>query len=260
MVTGVEAIGHDAGQDVAATARRFGRGEALVLPWDALAPANADTLPALEQAVEFSIPSEPRAAVTGLPLPLSFTLENRGDTTVATRLDVAVPPSQLLEAWNDPVALDPVRWEAMLAAGDAVTKTLWIVPTRGTNGIQIPWEILTGDDGAWSTADAGTVHIDVHESDRWLELRELRRAIDDCVRAADDPAVVATLRDVLAAVDRAASAGDDHRAAEIALAELARAFAAAHDETHPCVADLRRRLADLTALWQARWVSTGDQP
>ena len=61
-------------------------------------------------------------------------------------------------------------------------------------------------------------------------------------------------------MDRVASFGDDRSAAEEALAELAVAFSAVSDESHPCLADLRGRLADLTALWQSRWVSTGDQP
>jgi len=260
VVANVEAIGHDTDQVVAATGRRYGRGEALVLPWDVLAPANEGARAALDQALEFSIPSEPWPAVTELPIPLSFILENRGNTTAVARLDVSASPLLLLEAWDDPLTLDPVRWETELAAGDAITKTLWIIPTAETNEIDIPWEMLIGLDGVWSNTDTGVIHIDVRIADRSLELRELRIAINDCVLATDDPVVVATLRDVLVAVDRVASFGDDHAAAEGALTELAAAFIAARDEAHPCLADLRRRLADLTALWQARWVSTGDQP
>jgi hypothetical protein len=54
-----------------------------------------------------------------------------------------------------------------------------------------------------------------------------------------------------------AVAGDDRMAAGATLRELSRAFTATEGEQLPCLANLRGRLADLIALWQAHWVATG---
>ena len=255
-VTAVESIGHGAGHVVAASARRYGRGEALVLPWDVVAPANESARHALEQALDFSMPSEPRRAVTGLPLPLSFTLENRGNCSLTTRLDVLVPRSELLDVWDDPVSLEPVRWEIELGGGASADRTLWISPTPDTTSLHIPYEVLLDGDGSWSLIDSGSINIEVDATDRLTELRELRIAIDDCALSCADSVIAATLRDVLAAIDIVAVAGDDRDAADAALIELANAFTAIDAETFPCLpAELRGRLADLIALWQAQWVA-----
>jgi hypothetical protein len=259
-VTGLAEIERRTGDTVAAAARRYGLGDTLVLPWDVLAPANDDALPLLDQALEFVMPSEPRQAVTGLPFPVSLDLSNPGDEAATIRLRVEVPPAELLDVWDDPVSVDPVIWETTLPADGTTRRTLWLAPADGTGTIDLVYELEHRVDNVWVDVDGGTISIDVHETDRDSELRALRRAVDACSADAHDPSITAVLRDILAAVDRVAVAGEDREAAELALLELGRAFSAAENEEHPCLAGLRAGLADLTVLWQARWVSSGDQP
>ncbi len=254
-VTSVEPLAHDTGHTIAAAARRWGRGESLVLPWDVLDPANAAALTALEQALVFALPGEPRRAVAGQPLPVSFAVGNTADRPKLVRLEAEVPEELLVEVWGEPTSLAPVRWELEIAAGGTAERTLWIAAEAGA--VSIPYTVAVADGGGWQPVDGGTVVVDVEASDRAGELRDLHRALLECAGGADDPGVRAVLRDVLAALDRVAVAGDDATAAEGALVDLGRAFAAAAPEPLPCVAELRRRLADLVALWQARWVTEG---
>ncbi len=256
-VTGVDAIGHDSDQTVAASARRYGRGEALVLPWDVIAPANQAAMAVVEQALEFSIPTEPRPAVTDLPLPVTFAVANTANQPRTIRIEVAVPAGEFLEAWGDPLSLDPVRWELEIGAGESARRTLWLLPSPATAVIEMAYTVSVEDGAAWIELATDTLAIEIETTDRWTALRDLRISLAACADGTDDPGIRATLRDLLAALDRVALAGDDRRAADAALPELARAFAAAEDERLPCLAGLRARLADLTAMWQARWVATG---
>ncbi len=256
LVTAVESVGHGVDDTVAATGRRYGRGESIVLPWDAAAPVNADALSSVEQALGFTRPSEPRPVVAGLPVPLSFTVTNNGTAAAAIRITAGVPPELLLEAWDDPVSLDPVVWELDLPARGSAAPTVWLTPFDPST-IELSYSIAVAHDGGWTVLDDGTVLVTAADGDRARALSELRMALDGCARTAGDPAVSAVLRDVLAAADGVAAAGDDQRAAARAITDLVRAFAAAEPEHHPCLAEVRQRLADLVALWQARWVNTG---
>ena len=256
-VTDVTAIAHDTDQTVAATARRYGRGEALVLPWDALAPANDAALPVVEQALGFSMPTEPWPANVGLPLPLTFGVQNDGTTSVTIRIDAMVPLTQLLEAWGDPLTLDPVRWEFELGAGEVVTRTVWILPTATTASIEIPLLVLAGDGESWTPIETDVVLIEVRQTDHRTELRDLRIALNRCAQSTDDPVVLDVLRNMLATTERVALAGTDRSAADEAIRDLSRAFEFAEDDHLPCVASLRARLAEFIAIWQAQWVATG---
>ena len=256
-VTDITAIAHDTNQTVAATARRYGRGEALVMPWDALGPANEAALPVVEQARLFSMPTEPWPAAGGLPLPITFSVRNDGTAAVTIRIDAMVPQTQLLEAWGDPLTLDPVRWEFELGVGEAETRTVWVLPTATITSIEIPFLILAHDGESWTPIETNMVQIEVHHTDHRTELRDLRTVLNKCAQSTDDPIVLEVLRDILAATDRVALAGTNHSAAEEAIRDLSRAFASAEDDQLPCVADLRGRLAELIAIWQAQWVATG---
>jgi subtilase family serine protease len=256
-VAAVTALAHDADQTVAATARRYGRGEALVLPWDALAPANQEALPAVAEALLFSMPTEPWPASTGLPLPVTFGVRNDGSATAMIRIDAAVPLTLLLEAWGDPLTLDPVGWEFELGAGEAANRTVWLLPNTTTTHMEIPYSIRASHGDGWTTIENDVVEIEVHPSNRRTALRDLRTALVECAESTDDPAVLEVLRDVLAAGERVAVTGTDRSAADEAIRDLSRAFVAAEDDQLPCVADLRGRLAELIALWQAQWAANG---
>jgi len=256
-VTAVTAIAHDTDQTVAATARRYGRGEALVLPWDALGPANLAALPAVEQALLFSMPTEPWPAASGLPLPMTFSVQNDGTAMVTIRIDAMVPPTQLLEAWGDPLTLDPVRWEFELRAGEAATRTVWVLPTATTTTLDVPFLILAGDGEDWAPVETDVVSVEVHKTDHRSELRDLRNALIQCAQSTDDPDVLEVLRDMLTAIERVALASTDRSAAEDAIRDLSGAFSTAEDNQLPCIADLRGRLAELIAIWQAQWVASG---
>ena len=256
-VTASTAIVHDADQTVAATARRYGRGEALVLPWDALAPANQAALPAVEQALIFSMPTEPWLAAQGLPLPVTFKIDNRGTAAVTIRLEAVVPPTQLLEAWGDPLSLDPVRWEFEIGAGEGAARTIWILPTATVTNIEIPFLVLAGDGSAWTPIDSDTISVAVRQTDHRTELRALRAALIGCAQSSDDPEVQEVLRDMLSTTERVALAGPDRPAAAEAIRDLSEAFSSAEDDRLPCIADLRGRLAELIAIWQAKWTASG---
>ena len=137
------------------------------------------------------------------------------------------------------------------------TRTVWMLPTVETTFIDIPYQVSVNGDGVWAPIETDVVHIEVEETDSWTKLRELRSALNACAYGIDDSAVTAVLRDLLAAMDRVAQAGEDRVGADDALRDLARAFATAEDEQLPCLADLRGRLAELIAMWQAQWVTTG---
>ncbi len=256
-VTAVTAIAHDTDQTVAATARRYGRGEALVLPWDALAPANLAALPAVKQALLFSMPTEPWHAASGLPLPITFSVQNDGTTAVTIRIEAVVPLNQLLEAWGDPLTLDPVRWEFELGAGEVATRTIWLLPTAATTTIEIPFLIFAFDGEDWTPIETDVVSVEVRQTDHRSELRDLRNTLIQCAQSTDDPDVLEVLRDMLIATERVALASTDRSAAQDAIRDLAGAFSTAEDDQLPCIADLRGRLAELIAIWQAQWVASG---
>ena len=188
-ISALETINHETGQTVAASARRYGRGEALVLPWDVLAPANVAALPVVEQALRFSLPDEPWRAVTGLPLPVSLGIHNGGTIARTIGIEAVVPLGQLLEVWGDPIGLDPVRWEFDVGAGETASKTVWLLPTAGVSTIEIPYTTSVGDGEIWTAVETGVVHIDIDETDRWTELRDLRAALTECAETTDDSAV-----------------------------------------------------------------------
>jgi len=258
-VTAVETIDHDVDRTVAASARRYGRGEALVLPWDVLAPANADALPLVEQALAFTLPGDPWPAIAGLPLPLSITLRNEGSRPLELRLEATVSAELLLEAWNNPQSLSPVRWEIAINAGSSATRTLWVLPD-GTSPITMPFTVSIPDGDEWTVTHTEELEFEVDVVDHRVALRELRTALADCAESTHDPAVQTTLRDVLAALERTADAGNDSEAATQVLRELAGAFADSEDVSLPCLAELREEIADLMALWQARWTMIESSP
>ena len=124
-----------------------------------------------------------------------------------------VPPTQLLEAWGDPLTLDPVRWEFELGAGEGATRTVWILPTATTTTIEIPFLILAGDGEGWTPIETDVVSVEVRQTDHRTELRDLRNALIQCAQSTDDPAVLEVLRDMLAATERVALASTDRSAA-----------------------------------------------
>jgi hypothetical protein len=165
--------------------------------------------------------------------------------------------AQLLEAWDNPLSLDPVRWEVELGIGDGVTRTVWILPTATTTTIEIPFMLLAGDGDGWTRVKTDVVSIEVRQTDHRTELRDLRNSLNLCAQSTDDPAIVGVLRDMLTTTERVALAGADRSAAEDAIRDLSGAFSTAEDDQLPCVADLRGRLAELITIWQAQWVASG---
>jgi hypothetical protein len=258
-ITGIETIGHEPGQAVASAARRWGLGEALVLPWNPLSGPNTDARPLVEQALEFLLRPRERSAVAGLATPVTIGVANTGGDEVAVRVEVEAPPDQVLEVWGDPVGLDPVVWHTTLAGGSSARHTIWFRPPAACC-LSLPFAVSAHVGDEWVTVASGVREIAIDETSGWELLRELRITIATCASSTDDDAIRSTLRDVQASVERFAIAAAGTDGSAQALRELSAAFAAIENEDLPCFAGLRKRLADQLALWQARWVSSGSSP
>jgi hypothetical protein len=228
-----------------------------VLPWDVLAPANADALAVVEQALAFAMPAEPWPAVEGLPLPVSFGVRNPGGAPRWVRIEVSVGSDLVLEVWNSPVTTDPPAWELDVQPGATAAATVWLRP--GAGALELPYTVTADDGSGWAPLESGTFTVEVAPFDPRRALRELDAALVECGAGIDDPGALAVLRDLRSAVDRvAATPSGDRTAAASALRELARAFAAAGDEPLPCLAAARGRIADLVVAWQIRWTAGGE--
>lgn len=257
VVSLTDELRRSAEDTVAASGRRYGRADAFVLPWNVADPVNEDARAVAGQAIDFALSREPWAVVDGLPTPVSFDLRNPLTAPVDVSLEVSVPAGSLLDAWGDPVDLDPIRWEIELDHNAVATRTIWLMPTIAGSPITIDFELYVNDGDERRLVDSGELNLEVAGADLRAMLRRARAAIDACADSTDDGCTIEALRTVRSHLAVVAESGDDRDGIEASLGALARAFDTIRDERLPCLAIVRDDLAELVVHLQARWIVVG---
>jgi flagellar hook assembly protein FlgD/subtilase family serine protease len=240
----------EVGGAVTASVTTAGMGRIMVLPWDVMDPLNGHHVELVDQAVVATLPDADWPWIVGFATPIHVRLGIE-DAAAASRFQIEVDDAAIRAANPRLTGESPVTWETWLEPGDEVSLTLWLVP-RTAGVLHLPWSVGHRVDGDWINDASGVFSQQVQDFDMEGELQHIAAELQACA-VAGGPDLVTRLRPVIQGVDALATMTQRGDSVDAILSRAATTLSLGAEESAPCVAALRYRLAVLIAGWQQMW-------
>ena len=238
---------------VLASGNRYGLGMGLVEPWSISDNNSAQAWDLFNQGFNAVAPDLPRSIIPGTPVPVTVTVHNPSASEQTFQVQVDLPPSTLIEAWNDPISTDPLTWIINIPAAGSMTMTYWVLVPSDGSSLPIHALVQRWNGQDWRLINEGTLQIEPTVANRE---QELEFAIDDIQALLDNakPNERAHLLEALDLLDTLIGAPAATRTEAVcALTKLSQAYELIAEHQNPGELAALLRVSRLIAAWQRSW-------
>lgn len=252
----LERIENNPEQEILASVRRYGRGQAAVAPFDIAHGANAAAEPVVAQMLEFVKPDDEWPVLPGMPVPVELWVSNKSPIDVPVRISADIDPALLLGAPGQPPPEAPPCYEEAIPAEGQQVYTFWVrMPEDGTP-VAIPVRFEVDTSRGWYEFSQSTTTLVPECLPREAELGAVRSELAHLLLlhhllTAELKAVV---EHTLPELDALQNLPPDPAELNCALVVLRRAFARLAPFERPEVEAVRDRLARLLTMFARKHV------
>lgn len=260
LVTSISKIQHQEKDYVVASGNRYGLGMGILEPWSISDNNSSEAWDLFAQGFSSLQPNQPRSIIPGTPLPVTITVRNPAIMQRTFRVQIDLPSSTLIEAWDNPVSTDPLIWEFEIPGSGSRTLTYWVlVPVDGST-LPIPATVSRLDGEDWDVVNQGTIELEPSVGDRVVELQA---AISDLAAAVNDTTgnEQFDLRVALELLGTLTDSDSETRSdAACVLMRLSQAYELIARHQNPGEQAVLLRISRLIGAWERAWNDAPPDP